>query len=288
MKKLPDLPLRKDGSSGSKRGRISRADDKLIAKRLAQAISLEDIAFEIKRPLVQIQNYVKKYYGKGDDLPAKASAVAEAVRNLRSSLHWKFLKEHFRPQDLEYYEGLFAEIMAQFKDDVTIIDELQILQALDSHMMINEHKRNRRIDEEKVLNLERQINLLRIETDDPETRSTIRNLESERQALVAQSNARTKEFAALSKKFDDTVQRLKSTRDQRLKIAENSQKNFIDLIKVMQNRKVRETEGRYASLVKFATEKAATDLQQPHRYINDQIDQPLLTPENILINLDDS
>lgn len=284
--KIKSVPLRPNGASGVKRGRISKDEDKAIARLLGKNIEVAQIAIELKRPVGQITEHVRKFYGKGEDLPAKASAVAEATRNLRKSLHWKFLQEHYRKEDLVYYEELYAEIMAQFKDDVTIVDELQILQAIDSHMFINEHKRNRRIDEEKAMNLEREINLLRANEDEP-SRNRILVLDSQRQALLAQVNNRVKAFSDLSKKFDDTVQKLKSTRDQRLKVAENAGKNFIDLIKTMQNRKVREKEGKYAALVKFATEKATHDLQQPHKYINNEIDQPLLTPENILIDLPD-
>jgi hypothetical protein len=181
--------------------------------------------------------------------------------------------------------------MTDFKDDVTFVDELQILQALDSHMLINEHKRHRKAIEAQIFDLDRQIGHLQSEQlmnlDDKTIKGRIDALESQKQALVGMSSARVRAFTDLSNKFDKTIAELKGARSQRLKIEESSNKSFTSFIKHIQQKAVREKEGKYASLIKFATDKATTKLQEPHRYINNEIDQPMLTPENILIDLPD-
>lgn len=261
----------------NKRGRISKAEDKQIANFLKDGISNEDIAKWLNRPVAQIEQHVKKFYGKGDDLPAKAVETAEFLRQLRDSSHWKFLREQYDGDELDYYEELYAQLMAQFKDDILPTEELQILQALDTVIMINRHKRSRKMVEDHIVELENKIQTSVY--GDP----NIATWESQKQALISQSNARTRDFTELAKKFDETIGKLKGTREQRIKNIESSKKSWTSLIKSLQERQIREQEGRRMELMKFATGVAAEKLQQPHKYINNEIDQPMLVPENILV-----
>jgi hypothetical protein len=288
--KTKSIKLRPNGSSGVKRGRLSRDEEKTIDKLIGQEKSTEEIALTLKRPIGQIQTYVRKFHGVGADLPAKAPQVAEFTRQLRKSMHWKNLQTCYSKEDLEYYEELYAQIMNDFKDDARFVDELQILQALDGQMLINEHKRHRKKLEDQIYAIERQVNLLEsdyIATQDEDIRNKITALEGQKQALISMSSARVQQFTKLSDKFDSTIKALKLARDQRLKNEDDANKSFTSLIKHIQERKVREKEGKYAALAKFAAEATMKKLQQPHRYHNGDIDQPILTPENILIDLPD-
>jgi hypothetical protein len=289
--KAKNIKLRPDGSSGVKRGRLSRDECKAIDRAMSQDKSLDEIAVSLKRPFGQIELYVRKFHGRGEDLPAKASEVAEFTRHLRKSMHWKKLQSYYNKEDLAYYEELYAQIMNDFKDDVTFVDELQILQALDGQMLINEHKRHRKMLEDQIYDFETQINHLQVQLlADPqseELKTRIMAAEGQKQELINRSTQRVRQFTELSAKFDKTIAELKGARSQRLKNADDSNKSWTALIKHIQERKVREKEGRYAALAKFATDKATKRLQEPHKYINNEIDQPMLTPENILIDLPD-
>lgn len=267
-----------------KRGRISKNEDKLIAQYIKEGMANEDIATELRRPPGQINNYVEKFYGKGIDLPAEAPKLAEFTRQLRKSIHWERLQEHYTKDELDYYEQIYASLMAQFMEDVTAIDEMQILQAIDGHMLINAHKKRTSAINKHLLHIEREIHFLEI-SQEPEDQAKLLAFESQRQVLMQQVSHSTKVFTDLSKKFDETVAKLKGARDQRLKNAENSNQSWPALIKHMQEIRVREREGRYAALVKFATDKKQDDLQQPYKYINNEIDQPMLLPERVLVGL---
>lgn len=271
---------------GHKRGRLSRAEDKTIAKLIDEGFSNEQIASQMNRPVTQINVHVKKFYGRGENVSAKAPEIAEFTRLLRNSVHWNKLKEHYNKEDLEYYETIYASLISQFKDDVTAADDLQILQAVDGHMLINQHKKRSKAYNDRLLVIERDLAYMYMDLqhgDDPNLQSSINNLESQRQAISAQIQSGVKVFTELSKKFDDTVGKLKGTRDQRLKNAENSTQSWPALIKTLAEKKVRAKEGEYAAMVKFATDKKTTELQQPYKYINNEIDQPMLVPENVLI-----
>lgn len=270
----------------NKRGRISKDEDKKIRNFLSKEVPINEIATKLKRPLKQIEDYVRKFYGKGVDIPDNAEEIAEFTRQLRNTVYWKELQRHYNKEELEYYETIYASLMVQFKEDVTSVDDLQILQAIDAHMLINMHKRKTRMINDRILLIEREINTILLEDDDdPESKKRRIALENEKISLIAQSNNGAKVFTELSKKFDNTVEKLKSTRDQRLRTAENSHQSWPALIKHMQEKKVREAQGKYAEMVKFSTDKALAELQEPHRYVNDQIDQPMLLPERVLIEM---
>jgi hypothetical protein len=283
--KAKRAPIAYNNISSTKRGRISRDEDKRIASLVDQGVQSEVIAKQLNRPLGQIEAHIRKFYGKGDNLPAKATEIAEFTRQLRGSIHWKKLQEHYSKDDLDYYESIYAGLMAQFKDDVTEVDVLQILQAIDGQMQINAHKKRVRSVNLKLIEIDREIGELQMDTEDDEAKGKILVLESERQVLINQVNQSTKVFTELSKKFDETVGRLKSTRDQRLKNNDNSHQSWPALIRTMQELKVREREGRYAAMIKYATDKKLEELQQPYRYRNGEIDQPILLPEKVLVGL---
>lgn len=271
-----------------KRGRISKVEDRLIAQYLKEGMANHDIATELRRPLGQINDYVEKFYGQGEDLSPEAPKLAEFTRQLRKSIHWDKLQEHYTKDELDYYEKIYASLMAQFMEDVTAIDELQILQAIDGHMLINSHKKRTSTINKQLLNIERELNYFSMapaESLTDQERAKVLNMESQRQVLMGQVTHTTKVFTDLSKKFDETVAKLKGARDQRLKNAENSNQSWPALIKHMQEQRVREREGRYAALVKFATDKKQDELQQPYKYINNEIDQPMLLPERVLVGL---
>jgi hypothetical protein len=269
-----------------RRGKISKVEDRQIEQMIKDEVPLPEIALRTNRHLAQIRNYVRKFYGKGeadDRLPAKAVEWAQFVREFRSRTDYKFLKEHYPPEELDYYEELYAKVMTQFKDDILPTEELQIFQAIDTVIFINRHKKARRAVEDQILELDRLINM---EKDGENDRQRLRDYEAQKQALIAQSNYRTKEFTELAKKFDDTIGKLKGTREQRIKNIESSKQSWTSLIKTLQDKNVREREGRTLELIKQATDKAAASLQQPYLYKNGEWDQPMLVPENILIDED--
>lgn len=268
-----------------KRGRLSKVENKQIAEFVKEGISDEEIARRMKRAVGQISTHTSRFYGRGEDLPAGAVRSAEFLRQLRNSAHWKFLKEQYSPDELSYYEGLYASLMAQFEDDILATEQLQILQAIDTVIMINRHKRSRKLVEDRILELEEKIRITKPSSAyDDQDRENILAWECQKQALISQANARTKDFTDLSKKFEETIGKLKGTREQRIKNIESSKYSWTALIKTMQDKKVRDREGRHMELVKFATDKAEEEMRQPHKYVNGVFDQPLLQPEHVLID----
>jgi hypothetical protein len=265
-----------------KRGRMSRVEDKVIERELKKHTSIEDIALKLNRSPHQVADYAQKFYGVGDGLPEKAPEMAEFVRELRTRTEWKYIKEQFKPDELDFYEELYAKIRTQFREDIQPTEELQVFAAIDCTIFINRHKKARKEAEDEILRIEREIEALKAE--DPEGNAArIGALGSIRQVHQQNSLNRTKEYTELQKKRDEILEKLKATREQRIKNIESSKQSFIGLIRLLQDKKVREKEGRHMELRRLAMENAAEELRQPHKYMNNEWDQPMLVPEDIRV-----
>jgi hypothetical protein len=265
-----------------KRGRISKDEAKKIDDFVKDNKTAREIAPILKRAVAQIEAYILKFYGISDEGPSQVGA--EFLRHLRKSEHWKFLQQHYTKEELNYYETLYGKVMAQFHEDILPTEELQVLQALDAVILVNRHKKSRKSVEDRLTELNTLIEINKIEAEDNEAlQEKILSWESQRQLLFSQANARTKDFTELTKKFDETIGKLKGTREQRIKNVESSRQSWTSLIKTLQDRKVREKEGRHMEMFRMATDKAEAGLREPHKYENGEVDQPLLSSEDVRV-----
>ena len=97
---------------------------------------------------------------------------------------------------------------------------------------------------------------------------------------------RTKEYTELQKKRDEILEKLKATREQRIKNIESSKQSFVGLIRMLQDKRSQAKEGRLMELRKAAMHEAELKLREPHKYFNDEWDQPLLSSEDVRVSGD--
>jgi hypothetical protein len=77
------------------------------------------------------------------------------------------------------------------------------------------------------------------------------------------------------------LKELKGTRDQRVKVLENSRQSFLGFLRLLAEDDRRREIGDEAGMMVAATEVAAERLRQPHTYADGATDQPILTPEDV-------
>ena len=123
--------------------------------------------------------------------------------------------------------------------------------------------------EEKLSEEDRDVNLML-------------NLETQLNAAMASQSARTNEHMKLQEKKDAKFKDLKATRDQRFKQLEDSKKSFFDLIKTLDERNVREKEGRHMELFKMAADKSKESLSEYTEFEDGTVDQPFINHETII------
>ncbi len=116
--------------------------------------------------------------------------------------------------------------------------------------------------------------------DDHITRATkLDPLQSRANSLRGAMKALSEEYKILADKKDKKYEQLKSTRQMRLEKAEKAGRSFFDLVSMLDSPEVREKEGRLNELYKMATAVAKQRFEQYHKYEDDKLDRPFLTPE---------
>jgi hypothetical protein len=269
-----------------KTGKIGKEDDTVIVTLLRRNVPISEIARRVRRAEHQVAKYCREVYGKGEDLPPEAEENADFKRELRTRSEWKILQTQFTATELAYYQELYGNFMRQFKEDIEHTEEFQIFSLIEKIIMMNRFKTKEKQIEEELLQIDRELTniLLNEDQDDDAVKRRVATLQNKKLAINSTLKHRIETYTALDKQKDEILKRLGGAREQRIKNIESSKQSWAGLIRLLiQDKKARKAEGRHAALRAIATYKAAEKLKEPHRYINGEIDQPLLTPEDVRI-----
>ncbi len=96
-----------------------------------------------------------------------------------------------------------------------------------------------------------------------------------------QDRSMTKEYTDLESNHQTIMKALKGTRDQRITKLEGSKVSFVGLLKTLQEEEARNQEGLTAVLMDEATNKEFKRLAKPHKYMDGNEDQPILSADTI-------
>ena len=80
---------------------------------------------------------------------------------------------------------------------------------------------------------------------------------------------------------------LKTTRDQRLKIIEDSKKTYADLIKLLDDESTRVNFGQEMEIRRIAKDKEYFKLAQYHDFMDGMVDRPILNAETVMQDNED-
>lgn len=271
----------------SKRGRLSKEEMNYIRVNSSKLTAVE-IAERLNRTAETVQQYIAEHgLGAAPSLP-KDEAVRVTIRQeLRNSMSWKQLKDEFMDDELKYFEERYILMMSQFKDDVLPTEETQVFLLIKFEILMSRNlkeRRRARDDIERLIRVQKEH--LRqfenkIENMDDNAKQFMLNIETQLQSAKAAEQARTTEYVKLEEKHQALMKDLKATRDQRISKIESSKQSFLGLIKALQENDIREAEGRQMELMKMATEKEYRRLGHPHKFADNNEDQPILSAETV-------
>ena len=94
-----------------KKGRLSKKEQQFIEQH-CEAMPCEEIAKELDRDPVSIQNFIKNKLGRG--MSKKEKDEFEAAYDLKSRPYWLDLKAQFNTQELEMFVLLFSLVVSFF------------------------------------------------------------------------------------------------------------------------------------------------------------------------------
>jgi hypothetical protein len=256
-----------------RRGPWSQADKDFIESNYDK-LTPEEIAMHLERDPKAIKKYLK-------DNQLINYHTEQTRFNLQKSIHWQSLKGQFEPNELDIIVYHWNETIKQFKDDVLHTEELQIidmvkLEALMNRLLTDEHQTKKRIQHlEETLDQE--------QSKDKELRDVdvIRNCRNQIVALYNAISDIGKQYKDYMKEKAAILNKIKGTRDQRIKEIENSKETLTGWVKALVNRpELRERMGRDMEKMRLAMEVEFERLSDYHTYLDGEVDQPFLTPEN--------
>ena len=277
----------------TKKGRLSSTEQTYILKHMNNS-SPAQISVKLRRTEKTVKQFIEKNREFFTKSQAKEGSNAEIKKELQTTEWWARIKEEFSGRELKLFEERYLELMYQFtdKNKVLTTERIQIVQAIKFEILMSRNLVGRQEAVKEIIHLQKiQNDFMRKFGSDTSSMTDLErdyhlNLETQIQAAKSTENAKTNEYVKLQNQHDDLMKALKGTRDQRIKEIESGEKNFLGLIKMLQDREVQEKEGREMELTRIATERKLNQLGQLHKYIDGQYDRPILSADTV--NLEDT
>lgn len=268
----------------AKRGRLSKAEEKKILSLTLKGLDVKEIARRLDRNFETIDDWIK--LNKSPSESKSPEGFRTAIRQeLRNSLAWKNLLKEFSKDEVEFFEEGYLKMMRQFKDNVLPSEENQIFDLVKTDILISRCLQNQQRAKTQIERVKEEIRTIRekynsIDEMEKDVRDLFVTLENRVQFSQTAIQSHINEFEKLSKNKQQLMNALKATRDQRIKEVENENR-FIDLVKRFQLKDVQERESRHAEIMNRGVEKEYKRLTQPHKYMDEEVDIPILSAETL-------
>lgn len=228
-----------------------------------------------------IENFKKrlaKHGTKQGNFFAKTEGVRQHV--FKMSGEWQILKTQFDKKELNFFYRKYNKFVSQFNNEVTASEEIQIINLLRFEILINRIMKLIKQNKHDIVRLNASIRDFRIKYQGEDlTEAQMEYLIKTEELLAgakAGQSAKITELTKLHGEHRVLMKDLKATRDQRLEKVEAASKDFMGLIKAMEERDFREQEGRQLELVKKATSNEAKKLREEIQYPDGEWDAPIL------------
>ena len=259
-------------------------------------LSKEEISFIDANIENMSDSEIAKKLGRSTDAISqrRATAPQDNINNqmqayvvqLREKHFWTTIKKSLLQEEIEIFENSWAALYSQFfNQGVTATDEIMMKDVIIEDILLHralEQKKN--ILEEIKLNEKILADERLMDPDDRDADLMTNTLRTIVQ-LRGTSEAYTKEINEIKKTKDTKFKDLKATRNERLKTVEESGKNIFALIKLLDDKKMRETEGRMTGLVYEASKNKKNEMESDIVFADGEVDKVWLTPDVELGNV---
>jgi len=266
-----------------KRGPASAEEEKFI---LANLDLLSDT--EIAATLGRTEGFVRKRRAQAPAM-VQESANVDAITLLHRSSLWQEVKRTLLTSEITFFESQWVLLIDQFStNEILPTDELMIKDYLILEVSANRALAQKR---DAILRLQEVQTLIEEERKLPEDAQNIGNLSmwyAQQDALRASFHNLDQSHIQFQTRKDAKLRDLKATRDLRFKHIEESKKNIFELIKELDSKAKRKTEGRWMELMKAGADKVQEDWETLTEYEDGSWDKPYLNPEGELRDLENN
>lgn len=206
--------------------------------------------------------------------------------SFKISSEWQILKSQFDKKELSFFFKKYNKFVAQFDNQVTASEEMQIIDLLRFQILMNRVMRLMKQNKFDIARINKQIKDFHFQHKGQDLTDAeldyIARLEELLAGAKASQSAKIAELTKLNLEARALTKDLKATRDQRLEKVEAASKDFMGLIKALEEREFREQEGRQLELVKKATDNESKKLREEIKYSDGEWDSPILDEKTVL------
>jgi len=259
-----------------RKGRISKEEERFISNNIENMV-VEDIAKALDRDVESVDAFVKRKLKRGISLEEAAAF------SLEDRPYYLELKQQFTDEELELFKYHWSRIIAQFKDDVFPTEELQVIDVIKLELLMNRCLKG---NKDNIQTISLYDNILKKERDkdkDQQDIDYILNLERQLASLRASQESLNKDYRELQTKKANMLREMKGTREQRIKRLEDSKQSFVSWVAhLIQDPETMKRYGIEMEKMRLAMVKERDRLASFHKYEDDTVDQPFLTPDTVI------
>lgn len=255
------------------KGYIDRYHDRMTAEQMAESLGQPKRAGAIQR-------YINITFGDN----RKIKKELKLSQELETRPEWQHFREQFTPKELDHFRNRYVQLMSQFRDDIMPTEEMQIFQVITIDILIQRTMREQKEVNEDLMRAHNDIESLMDEFNSSKKRALLEEVKhcEARYAKCADALKNlSQRYEAYLMRQSAMLKELKATRDQRVKIFENSRQSFLGYLRLLAEEDQQVVKGREAEMMRIASDEEARRLAEPIRYDDGMIDQPLLTPETV-------
>ena len=267
-----------------KKGRISKVEESYIKDNID--VGFNRIATELDRDPESVLGFIKKKVAKGD-LPEPSWMgdnynEEKAHYDLTFRPYFTELKQQFTEEELKLFQYHWARIISQFKDDVIPTEELQVVDLIKLELLMNRALKYNKENIEQINALGGLIALERQRDHDQQDKDELFNMERQVASLRASQESLNKDYRELQTKKNSMLKEMKATREQRVKRLEDSKQNFNSWMSyLVANPELVKSYGVEMEKMRLAMNQERDRLSEFHKYQDEEVDQPFLTPETV-------
>jgi hypothetical protein len=269
-----------------KKGRISKDEEAFIRDNLH--LSPEALGEQMDRDPNSLIEFIKRKVASGDFIPPKwldSKDADTAHYNLISRPYWKEIEAQFTNDEQDIFKYHWTRIISQFNNEVIPTEELQVVDLIKMDILMNRALRGNKENLEQIRILEELITAERQRDVDQQDRDELFNMERQVASLKASQESLNKDYRELQSKKNSMLKDMRATREQRVKRIEDSKSNFTSWVAyLVENPDVAMSYGVEMEKMRLAMDKEKERLSQFHKYNDDMVDQPFLTPETVRDN----
>lgn len=261
-----------------KRGKLSTEEETFIRDH-ANSLSLQEISIRLNRTEDTIKDFCIRNRLTYSGMTEERYDDTILLQKLVSRPYWAEVRTQFTADELQYFAVTWIRIMKQFREDILYTEELQVKQWITLEITSNRVMRQRKVAVEQIDRLQAELDQQYLLPVEERNHERITGLEMELGLQRNSLSSFTVEHSKVLDRIKDIQRDLKAARADRVKKIEDSKSSWTGILKALEEEEIRDRLGTDVAIMHLAKKQAESDFARYHTYEDNQVDQPLLTPE---------